>query len=176
PKIVFEDTLPLGMESLCEQMTITLTQALAPAEIVRRLRPHLPAGLDIVNCEAFRRTKDVETEVSYRVQLAEAAFPPEPLEVLKRQDHFYFERRNRKGRLKKIDLKAMLLKVSRLQPDVLEFTLRHRMEMLVRPSDLLLHLFQFPPEVIKHARVTKLNRNLNSAPAAEITRDPGARR
>ncbi len=176
PKIVFEDTLPLGMESLCEQMTITLTQALAPAEIVRRLRPHLPAGLDIVNCEAFRRTKDVETEVSYRVQLAEAAFPPEPLEVLKRQDHFYFERRNRKGRLKKIDLKAMLLKVKRLQPDVLEFTLRHRMEMLVRPSDLLLHLFQFPPEVIKHARVTKLNRNLNSAPAAEITRDPGARR
>ncbi len=174
PKIVFEDTLPLGMESLCERMTITLTQGLTPAEIVRRLRPHLPAGLDIVSCEAFRRTRDVDTEVSYRVRLAGAAFPPEPLDALKRQDHFYFERRNRKGRLKKIDLKAMLLRVERPKPDVLEFTLRHRMETLVRPADLLRHLFQLPPELIQHARVTKLNTNQFTAQAAASTRNPAA--
>ena len=157
PKIVFEDTLPLGMESLCERVILTLKNLLAPEEIVRRLRPQLPDGLSIVNCDIFRSIKDERIEVSYRVQLAAAIFPKGPIENLERQAHLFFERRNRKGRLKKIDLKVMLKHIDRVQPDTLEFTLRHKMEALVRPSDLLVHLFKFRPEVIRHARITKLH-------------------
>ena len=157
PKIVFVDTLPLGMESLCERMVITLETPQAPAEIVRRLRPQLPAGLDIVGCEPFQRAKTDTSLVSYRVQLSGAHFPAEPLETLARRPDFYFERRNRKGRLKKIDLKAMLNAIERVAPDTLEFTLLHKMEALVRPADVLTHLFGFDTGRVKKARVTKLH-------------------
>jgi hypothetical protein len=137
-------------------MIITLKAPLAGAAIVRRLRPQLPPGLSILTCEAFRPLKDVTTEAAYRVQLMGATFPEQPLEALGRQSHFYFERSNRKGRLKKIDLKAMLKSIQRVQPDMLEFTLHHQLEALVRPADLLTHLFKLDPGVIRRARVTKL--------------------
>ncbi len=157
PRIVFADTLPLGMESLCERMIITLASPRTPAEIVRRLRPQLPAGLDIVGCEPFQRAKTDASLVSYRVQLSGAHFPTEPLETLARRSEFFFERLNRKGRLKKIDLKAMLNAIERVAPDTLEFTLRHKMEALVRPADVLAHLFGFDTGMIKKARVIKLH-------------------
>ncbi len=156
PKIVFEDTLPLGMESLCERMIITLRQPLADAAIVQRLQPQMPPGLSILGCEAYRRRKADAVEVDYRVQLMGAAFQDQPLERLRRQSHFYIERTNRKGRLKKIDLKAMLTKIKRVPPEGLEFTLRHQLDALVRPADLLRHLFNFDADVIRRARITKL--------------------
>ena len=173
PKIVFEDTLPLGMESLCERMIITLKTPLAPAEITRRLRPQLPAGLGIVSCENFWRRQEGPIEVSYRVRLNGTRFPAAPLEALGRQPHFYFERRNRKGRLKKIDLKAMLRTIEQVTPDTLEFTLLHQMEALVRPADLLIHLFKFDAAVIKHARVTKLNATQSAPRVTASSHTPG---
>jgi radical SAM family uncharacterized protein/radical SAM-linked protein len=156
PKIVFEDTLPLGMESLCERMIITIRQPMANAAIVRRLRIQLPPGLSILSCEVFRRRKEAAPAVDYRVQLQDTTFPDQPLEILNRQPHFYIERLNRKGRLKKIDLKAMLTHIKRVRPDRLEFTLRHRLEALVRPADLLRYLYNFDSDVIRRARITKL--------------------
>ena len=175
PKIVFMDTLPLGMESLCERMIITLATPKAPAEVVRRLRPQLPAGLDVLGCEPFDRSPGDATLVSYRVQLVGARFPDAPLEALARQPHFFFERRSRKGRLKKIDLKAMLKAVERVAPDTLEFTLRHQMETLVRPADVLGHLFGFDSAVVKNARVTKLNAFPATHPDPATTRRQGVK-
>ncbi len=157
PKVVFADTLPLGMESLSERMIITLETPQAPAEVVRRLRPQLPAGLEIVGCEPFQRAQTDASLVSYRVQLGGAHFSAEPLETLERSPDYFFERRNRKGRLKKIDLKAMLKAIERVAPDTLEFTLLHKMEALVRPADVLAHLFGLDTETIRNARVTKLS-------------------
>ncbi|MDJ0886816.1 MAG: TIGR03960 family B12-binding radical SAM protein [Desulfobacterales bacterium] len=174
PKVVFTDTLPLGMESLCERMIITLETPRDPAEVVRRLRPQLPAGLDIAGCEPFQRSSTGDALVSYRVQLEDTQFPDEPLAVLARQPHFFFERRRRKGRLKKIDLKAMLTAIERVAPDTLEFTLHHKMETLVRPADVLGHLFGFDTAVIKHARVTKLNAFPATRQTAASTRRRGA--
>ncbi|MBL0714454.1 MAG: TIGR03960 family B12-binding radical SAM protein [Desulfosarcina sp.] len=156
PKIVFEDTLPLGMESLCERMIITLRAPMKPAEVFRRLRPHLPEGLSILNCAPFKHLKEVTTEVAYRVQLAGTTFPIQPLKALDAQSHFHFQRRNRKGRLKKIDLKAMLKTIQLIRPDTLEVTLYHQMDTLVRPEDLLRYLFQLDQDVRQRARVTKL--------------------
>ncbi len=165
PKIVFEDTLPLGMESLCERLVITLKRPLDDIAIVRRLRAQLPPGLSILSCEAFRRIKDAAPEVDYRVQLVDAVFPVQPLEMLSRQNHFYIERANRKGRLKKIDLKAMLTRIQRTRPDRIEFSLRHQLEALVRPADLLRCLFDFDAHLIRHARITKLKMHHHPRPA-----------
>jgi radical SAM family uncharacterized protein/radical SAM-linked protein len=163
PKIVFEDTLPLGMESHCERMVITMQRPLADAEIVRRLRAQLPPGLSILSGERFQGRKAV-AEVDYRVQIIDGAFPDQPLETLHRQPYFYIERESRKGRLKKIDLKAMLKQIKRVRPDVLEVTLRHQAGALVRPADLLRHLFNFNADVIRRARVTKLKTHYDSRP------------
>ncbi len=167
PKMTFEDTLPLGMESLCERMIITLRTAMAPAEVMRRLRPQLPAGLSIIHCEPFRRLKDVASVVAYRIQIDGQHFSREVLEDYARRDHFHIQRRNRKGRLKKIDLKAMLKNIQRTRSDTLEVTLHQQMDALVRPDDLLRHLFKLDPDVVTHARVIKLSTHHCPRPAAD---------
>ena len=83
-------------------------------------------------------------------------FPLQVLEDFERRDHFHIQRRNRKGRLKKIDLKAMVMSIRRTRSDTLDVTLRQQMDALVRPQDLLRHLFKMAPDVSKHARVIKL--------------------
>jgi hypothetical protein len=50
----------------------------------------------------------------------------------------------------------MVKSIQRVQPNTLEFRLDHRMDALVRPADLLEHLFHLAPEVIRRALVTKL--------------------
>jgi radical SAM family uncharacterized protein/radical SAM-linked protein len=171
PKIVFEDTLPLGMESLCERMIITLKTPMTNAAIVRRLRPQLPEGLAVLACEGFRRAKAAALAVDYRATLKDAVFPEAPLETLARASHFYIERQNRKGRLKKIDLKAMVKSIERVAPDTLVFRLEHRTDALVRPADLLAHLFQLAPGAIRHARVTKLNMQPCQRPSCDSPPD-----
>ena len=166
PKMTFEDTLPLGMESLCERLIITLRTAMAPAQVMRRLRPQLPEGFSIIHCEPFKRLKDVEVEVVYRIQLDGEYFSRQLLEDYTHCDHFHIQRRNRKGRLKKIDLKAMLKSIRMPRSDMLEVTLRQQMDALVRPNDLLRHLFKLDPDVIKHARVIKLSTHYYSRLAA----------
>jgi hypothetical protein len=51
----------------------------------------------------------------------------------------------------------MLKAIERVAPDTLEFTLLHKMEALVRPADVLAHLFGLDTETIRNARVTKLS-------------------
>lgn len=67
----------------------------------------------------------------------------------------------------------MVKSIQRVQPDTLEFRLDHRMDALVRPADLLEHLFDLAPEVIRRAWVTKLQiQPCQRPPSASNPRHP----
>ena len=67
-----------------------------------------------------------------------------------------FTRSNRKGKLKKINLKDMVVNIDLSDSKFLEMTLRSEPGKTVRPADVLRHVFDLSDQEIKKARIVKL--------------------
>ena len=64
---------------------------------------------------------------------------------------------SRKGKLKKIDLKAIVESSEFVNSRQLKLTLRSEPGKTVRPFDLLRHIFNLNEEQVKQATILKLN-------------------
>ena len=158
PKIVFGDALPIGMESLVETAVLTVAEELSPPELVRRLNAELPEGLSVTDCRVYDKTeRSPEETLVYRITLDNSdRIDPLAIQRFKSADAFCYEKTNRKGQLKKIDLKAMVHRMECIRPDVMEMEIFHRPEGLLRPDVVLQQVFDLSLEAIRQARVVKL--------------------
>jgi hypothetical protein len=64
---------------------------------------------------------------------------------------------SRKGKLKKIDLKAIVERCEFVNARQLNMTLRFEPGKSVRPFDILRYVFNLTEEQVKQARIMKLN-------------------
>jgi len=161
PKIAFHDALPIGLESLCETMLLTVSDQIASDDLVARLNDQLPDGLNVTDCMPYRKTdENSERAVVYRITLNDGTFEAEAIQRFKTTDAAILERTNRKGKLKKIDLKAMVQHIHCVNPNTLELVVIHRPTAQLRPDVILRHIFELPSEIIRQARVVKLGYRL----------------
>jgi radical SAM-linked protein len=157
PKMVFDDALPIGLESLCERLVLSVPKNLSPEDLVADLNRQLPAGLSVTACEPYRKPDcALKQAVVYRVAWRQGRFDLQALRQFEAAPALFHERRNRKGQLKKIDLKAMVLDMRRLDPDSLEIVIRHRPDALLRPDIVLREVFHMTDADIRRARIVKL--------------------
>jgi radical SAM family uncharacterized protein/radical SAM-linked protein len=159
PKLVFDDALPIGMESLAETMVVSVEGALAPQELVSRLKAEIPEGLEVTDCRIYTKgEKPVERTVVYRVTLVSdgGAFDPQAVQRFKSAETVLYDKPNRKGQLKKIDLKAMVIRMDIVRADTLEIEILQHPGPLVRPNRILENVFALPSETLRGARVVKL--------------------
>lgn len=159
PKIVFQDALPIGMESLREVMVVEVEETFKPAEIARRLNQELPEGLTVNGCALAGKGKQGGSGrlSTYRVTLARDTFDRDRLEAFKAVDRFVVERRRKKGRLKKIDLKAMVRRIRQVDDRSLEIETLSREGMSLRPAELLASVFGMDEETVRTAAVVRLS-------------------
>jgi len=157
PKMAFDDALPIGLESLCETMRVTVGDRLSAEAMVARINRELPDGLHVTDCKR-RCPSDGGTDqvVAYRITLNEGQFDTAALKEFQEAAHFIFERTNRKGKLKKIDLKDMIRHIRTVKPDTLEMAILHRPEALIRPDVVLRNVFKMTNEAIRRARMIKI--------------------
>ena len=157
PKLRFDDALPIGLESLCESLVLSVSNDLRPEALAAALNRELPTGLTVVDCGPYLKLNPGrEQTVVYRVALSRGGFDPETVRQFEARPTFLYERRNRKGKLKKIDLKAMVDTIHCPQPATLEIALRCRPEALLRPDVILREVFHLPETEIRQARIVKL--------------------
>jgi len=162
PKISFEDPLPLGMESLNECFYLTVPVDIKPQRIITDLNDQLPKGIFVHDCRlapspsSQKKDRQEFKKAVYRVTLKEGVFEEEKLEDFTKRAEFTFTRTNRKGRLKKIDLKETVLKIDLLVPHGLEMILRMEPGKTVRPFEVIKRIFDLPEETIKRADVVKI--------------------
>ena len=157
PKIAFQDALPIGLESLCETMVLTVGGRIRSEDLVAGLNAELPDGLHITDCTPYRKADaSADQSVIYRVVLGHGRFDVEILKRFQKAAMFEIERTNRKGKLKIIDLKAMVQHIHLVKPDTLELVIHHQPGALIRPDRVLQFVFGYPPETIRRARVIKL--------------------
>ena len=105
----------------------------------------------------------------YRVTLHQGTFDAEAVERFKAADTVWIERTNRKGKLKKIDLKAMVQHIQCVTSDTLELVVHHRPDALLRPDIILQKVFALSSEAIRQARMIKLGYRLQKGDHASPT-------
>ncbi len=157
PRISFADPLPLGIESLEEHFILSVQAGIEPGYILKGLNNHLPTGLNVEGCKIVSskyRKKDV-TSTAYDVVLKEGMFDENRLKDFNNTSEVILSRRNRKGKLKKINLKDMIGKLDLIASDHMKVELNHEPGKTIRPKDILTMVFGLNEDAAKQAIVVK---------------------
>jgi len=158
PKISFEDTLPIGLESLKEYFYLVVQVNFKPQSIIESLNKHLPEGLSVHDCQivSTKKVHNNEKKYNYIVTIKEDFFDNKELEIFLQSPEFIVSRIDKKGRLKKIDLKYMVLDIELLKPDKLQMILRSESGKTARPLEVIKEIFKLTDEKAKKARFIKI--------------------
>jgi hypothetical protein len=137
---------------------ITVPDIVRPRDVKAALNGQLPAGLEISDCQLApkKAAAPLRKRVRYRVALQEALFDEFRLKTFNERSDFYITLTDRKGKLKKIDLKDIVINSELLDASHLELTLQSEPGKTVRPFDVLRHIFNLSEAQVKQARILKL--------------------
>jgi len=180
PKISFDDPLPTGIESKQECFGLSVPDVVEPDTLTRQLNRHLPEGLRITACRVVSRPDNCTAPEArtYRISLQAAEFNPENLLSFLQSSDYPITLSNRKGKLKKINLKDMVKKINLLDAKRLLVTLSTGPGKTIRPEHILRHVFKLKEAQVKLARVLKLKAKEQRAESREDRaggKDPGQR-
>ena len=158
PKVSFDNPLPVGIESLKERFIVTVPDYIKPQTVMDGLNAHLPAGLSITHCQvASKKTPAPHyQQIHYRVTLKEDLLDEARLNAFNRMSAAPIELMGRKGKLKKLDLKAIVKSSELVNARQFKFTLLSEPGKTVRPFDILRHIFNLSEDQVKQARIIKL--------------------
>ena len=157
PKISFDDPLPVGIESLNEHVFITVPGHIAPEDILARLAPELPEGIDLHACTlaSKKRKHEKDAEETYDIELKEGAFDPDHLAQFSDLRECLYVRQNRKGRQKSFDLKKVVAHIELKTPKRLAIRIRKQNGVTLRPHEIVNRIFNLSGDELKTARVIK---------------------
>ena len=159
PKVSFKDPLPLGLESRCEQLTMSVPIHISARHVVDRLNANLPAGLrinDLADSAGLQDSKGSPAS-TYQIWLQSGSFCEEELAAFIARPELTLERQTRKGKLKKIDLKAMVFSIELIDSGQLQMTLSSEPGKTLRPGEVLRQIFSISEAQIKQARILKIS-------------------
>ena len=153
----FKDALPIGIESLKETFYLFVHDNVKPKAIVNGLNRHLPKGLRILSCQlASTESLNHTFESSvYIVTSKNGFFDEDKMNHFNKISEFIVTRFNRKGKVKEINLKEMVINLSLSEPNQLRMILRSEPGQTVRPFEVLEKVFELSKEEIKQAVVVK---------------------
>lgn len=157
PKISFEDPLPVGIESEQERFYITTTDAISSQKVLKQLSLQLPDGLTITGCRRVNPQKPdpQPEEMSYRIESQEPVFDADKLEQYRRSTACLIFREDRKGKLKKIDLKDMVQQIEITSANRITVRIANRPGRSIRPFEVMEKIFNLNDNQIKKTRVIK---------------------
>ncbi len=157
PKISFNDPLPLGIESNREFFIVTADSIEKPEETRNSLNRQLPDGIDVLDITTILSPKHTEQkdEVCFEVTLKQGCFNKNKSSEFFASKTFLLERRNRKGKLKKIDLRYMVKELHLPDPNRLKLIIRNDTGKTLRPLDVLTKVFALSEEEARQANIVK---------------------
>jgi radical SAM-linked protein len=159
PKISFEDSLPIGMESLCETFYLTVKVDTQPETFAKKLNEEIPEGLSITACREYipEDGKKSRNKFLYQVSLMSGTFCKESLKIYEMSEKFEIEKTNKNGKKKLINLKELIKRINMVSHNRLEMILYYDSDNIIRPTDVIKKIFHLNDEEIKTARVVKYN-------------------
>ena len=170
PRMVFDQPLPVGIESEREVFDVLLAGQVDPAAMVQGINAALPEGLCVLAARLLPgKTPIPKTDrACYRVDLAGAVFDPQRLESFSAAGERVVSHRSGKGSLKNIDLTAMVLSIELTGPSSARMTLRSEPGRMLRPEAVMDHIFGLGVDEIRRSRIVKQEAAACRAPTASI--------
>lgn len=158
PRLSLGEALPVGIESLAEEMELTLRRPVESAEICRRLDGQLPSGLSVIQVDAQpdRRRWSSPRLITYEATLFHRSWPPGGFLRFRRRQLPPLRQKTKKGE-RSFDLHHRLLQLKRLSPESVRLTLYQDAEGKVRVRELLAHIFGISSEELGGARIVKIS-------------------
>lgn len=160
PKVSFDDPLPVGMESQNEVFFLTTTDMIEPEDIKKGLNHHLPPGIVIHDCEIEPSSegKNENKSIRYQIVLRDAVFKKNELERFCERTELIVSRLNRKGKLKKSNIKDMVETIQLLSPEKLEITLGAKKGRMMRPMEVVRNIFTVSEQTLRQAKIVKMKK------------------
>lgn len=156
-RLSFDNALPVGMESEEETLFLFLEKDLPSKIIVDQLNKTLPDGLCITGCKPFNKlVKKNDQTSSYIIGFAGACIGPEDVDRFLNLPEFIVEDLSKKGKIRKIDLRKSVEKISFIDLQTIKMVLKKYSERTIRPTEILVKYFKLDEEIIKTARIKKL--------------------
>jgi len=178
PKVAFHGALPVGVESLCESLDVTLTAPLPEAELAARLNAVLPEGLRILS--AVRLAPGAKppqaAAARYEVESPEPLFTAEVAADFLRREEVRVLRR-RPGEEREINLRPLVARLQVLDPWHLHLQVNLPPKDNLKVTEVIAGVFGLSPERVAALRILKTR--TEGAPAvvaAEPARLAGGRR
>jgi radical SAM-linked protein len=158
PKVSFDNPLPVGIASLQERFVVTVPVDVRPQTVKDRLNAHLPEAIAITHCELATHTDNTAAAefTHYRIALSEDGFDQAKLNNFNALPEVAITLMNKKGKLKKINLKDIVVVVELFNSRDLALTLRSEPGKNVRPGEVLRHIFNLSEVQVKQANIIKL--------------------
>ena len=151
----------MGMQSEEEQLLVTLTESIDPGELVLRLRPQMPGGLEITGCtpEVQQKKLERDNKQAYRVELKDGFFMEKDLDWFFGQQSVTIERKSKKGKLVVVDLKKAVSEIRLLDRHQVFMSLGTDNNLMVRPGHVMKTVFNLSDRQILTAIITKRKKN-----------------
>lgn len=155
PRISFSDPLPIGTESQEERCWIQADKGGDPESVKQQLNRQLPPGLAILSCGRVQRKTPGPESVRYAITLSRGRFDREKLDRFQAAPDFIYQKTTAKGKVKELDLKALLSDLALDGEKRLRLRVHIRPGQAVRPADALGAIFDLSPEALAGARILK---------------------
>ncbi len=155
PKISFSDPLPIGTESKGERCWIQVSKGVDPESVKARLNQELPPGLALRSCGRVQKKTPGPERVRYEIALSRGRFDREKLARFQAAQHFSYQKTSAKGKVKELDLKALLSDLVLEGENRLRLQLHIRPGQAVRPADAVGAIFDLSPAALAGARIVK---------------------
>jgi len=157
PRVSFEDPLPIGMESLEEALYIIVPDDIKPQYIITKLNENLPEGLFVHDCRIIFTKSEINRPkmCTYLVTLKDGFFEKEKLLRFKKNTEFVIVRKTKKGTLKNVDLKDIIIDIDLISKRKSQMKLKSEPGKIIRPFEVMKEVFNLPEEILKQASVVK---------------------
>jgi len=157
PKIVFNDTLPVGIESLNESFQIFLLRTVDAETVIARLNACLPEGLNVCKCllNIVKKNPHTEATVRYGVTLRQGNFDVDALTHFLDTPTSVIQRTNRKGKTQHFDLKKIVTGIELTSPEHLNLVFKLAQGQIIRPLMVISAIFKLSDMQLKQARIVK---------------------
>ena len=157
-KISFEDPLPVGIESLSENFFLIVLDHVDLKSIVEGLNQHLPNGIKIKSCILAPKKKGEKSPVSkfYTIELKDKVFNKNKLLQFNHSLECLIFRKNKKGKIKSINLKEVIRKIVIQDDGVLQLELSSEPGKTARPFEVVSKIFNIDDDILKSSNTVKL--------------------
>ncbi|MFH1077159.1 MAG: TIGR03960 family B12-binding radical SAM protein [Pseudomonadota bacterium] len=157
PKISFREALPVGIESMEEQLVVSVDAAILKEELVVRLNTELPEGIAVFKPVEIKAGSDswANGQVSYSITLNESEFSRTTLDKFLANESFFITKQKGNGKVERIDLSPAISAITLTAPDTLVVRMSPTPLNIIRPRDILVGIFNLSENDVAQARIIK---------------------